>query len=69
MKNINRIATVGFLSMISFSGIAQTVSATASTLDAAEEKIALKAQKEQKSYKIISASTGNRVHMTAVLSE
>ncbi|MBX8911052.1 DUF1471 domain-containing protein [Enterobacter ludwigii] len=69
MKNIKLLAVAGLLSVVSFSGLAQTVSATASTLDSAEAKIAAKAQEAETSYRIISASTGNRVHMIAVLGE
>ncbi|MGV1276234.1 hypothetical protein ACVSQS_27050, partial [Klebsiella pneumoniae] len=36
MKNIKLLAAAGFLSVVSFSGMAQTVSVTASTLDSAE---------------------------------
>ncbi|HDE2371478.1 TPA: hypothetical protein PCG06_004976 [Klebsiella pneumoniae] len=63
MKNIKLLAAAGFLSVVSFSGMAQTVSVTASTLDSAEAKEA------QTSYKILSAYTGNRVHMTAKLGD
>ena len=44
MKNIKLLAAAGFLSVVSFSGMAQTVSVTASTLDSAEAKIAAKAK-------------------------
>ncbi|EPS5557115.1 DUF1471 domain-containing protein [Enterobacter roggenkampii] len=44
-------------------------SVTASTLDSAEAKIAAKAKEAQTSYKILSAYTGNRVHMTAKLGD
>ena len=67
MKNIKLLAAAGFLSVVSFSGMA--VSVTASTLDSAEAKIAAKAKEAQTSYKILSAYTGNRVHMTAKLGD
>ncbi len=70
MKNIKSIAAASLLSAVSFSGLAQNISVTDTTLDGAEAQIAAKAAKEAKtSYKIISAYTGNRVHMTAVLGE
>lgn len=45
---------------------AQTISATGDTLENTESKIRLLTQKEGgKSYKIIAARMGNKVHMTA----
>ncbi|AZL63569.1 DUF1471 domain-containing protein [Leclercia sp. 29361] len=69
MKNIKLLAATGLLSVVSFSVMAQTVSVTASTLDSAEAKIAAKAKEAQTSYKILSAYTGDRVHMTAKLGD
>ncbi|MBJ8674007.1 DUF1471 domain-containing protein [Citrobacter koseri] len=47
---------------------AQSVTATGSTLESAEAKIAAQAQQAGASdYKITSAYSGNRVHMTAEL--
>lgn len=49
---------------------AQTVTATASTIDGAEAKIAAQAQEAgASSYKITQAFSGNRVHMTAELNK
>ncbi|HGV4389353.1 TPA: YdgH/BhsA/McbA-like domain containing protein [Klebsiella pneumoniae] len=49
---------------------AETVTATASTMDGAEAKIAAQAQAAgASSYKITEAFTGNRVHMTAELNK
>ncbi|HAT3950339.1 TPA: DUF1471 domain-containing protein, partial [Kluyvera ascorbata] len=49
---------------------AQTVTATASTIDGAEAKIAAQAEQAgASSYKITQAYTGNRVHMTAELTK
>ncbi|MDM7087909.1 DUF1471 domain-containing protein, partial [Enterobacter asburiae] len=49
---------------------AQTVTATASTIDGAEAKIAAQAQEAgASSYKITQAFSGNRVHMTAELTK
>ena len=47
-----------------------TVTATATTIDGAEAKIAAQAQEAgASSYKITQAFTGNRVHMTAELNK
>ncbi|EHM5632443.1 DUF1471 domain-containing protein [Salmonella enterica subsp. enterica serovar Havana] len=67
MKRIKDIAMVSLLSAISFSGMAETISVTDSTLDSAESKISAKALEAQKTYKIIYAHVNNKVHMTAVL--
>ncbi|MDK6768863.1 DUF1471 domain-containing protein, partial [Klebsiella aerogenes] len=49
---------------------AQSVTATASTMDAAEAKIAAQAQAAgASSYTITEAFNGNRVHMTAELNK
>ncbi|EBG0062795.1 DUF1471 domain-containing protein [Salmonella enterica] len=69
MKRIQTFALAGLLSAISFSGMAETISVTDSTLDSAESKIAAKAQEAQKTYKIIYAHVNNKVHMTAVLGD
>jgi hypothetical protein len=61
------IAAVAALSLMSASGLAQTVTATASTLDGAEAKIAAQAQQQGAQYKITEASTSNVIHMTAKL--
>ena len=68
MKSIKTFVAVAALSLISFGSFAQSVSATASTLDRAEAKIAAQAERAGASdYKITQAYTGNRVHMTAEL--
>ncbi|KJM66317.1 DUF1471 domain-containing protein [Pluralibacter gergoviae] len=69
MKTIKTFAAVTALSLMSFGAFAQSVSATASTLDRAEAQIAAKAAAEGASYKITSAQFNNRVHMTAELSK
>jgi hypothetical protein len=69
MKSIKTFAVVTVLSLISFGAFAQSVSATASTLDRAEAKIAAQAAEQGASYKITSAQFNNRVHMTAELSK
>ncbi|MFA1200646.1 YdgH/BhsA/McbA-like domain containing protein [Klebsiella pneumoniae] len=55
--------------MMSFGAFAQSISATASTLDRAEAKIAAQAAEQGVSYKITSAQFNNRVHMTAELTK
>ncbi|AGB80315.1 MULTISPECIES: YdgH/BhsA/McbA-like domain containing protein [Pseudocitrobacter] len=70
MKSIKTFVAVIALSASFGSFAAQTVSATASTLDSAEAKIAAKAEQAgASSYKITQAFTGNRVHMTAELNK
>ncbi|CZZ60604.1 DUF1471 domain-containing protein [Enterobacter hormaechei] len=59
MKNIKSIAAASLLSAVSFSGLAQNISVTDTTLDGAEAQIAAKAKEAKTSYKIISAYTGN----------
>lgn len=69
MKTIKTltIAAAAALSLMSAASFAQTVSATSTTLDGAEAKIAAKAQQQGAQYKILEASTNNLVHMTAEL--
>lgn len=69
IKNIKimSIAAAAAFSLMSASGFAQTVTATASTLDGAEAKIAAQAQQQGAQYKITEASTSNIIHMTAEL--
>ncbi|HCI4279533.1 TPA: DUF1471 domain-containing protein [Klebsiella variicola subsp. variicola] len=69
MKSINTFVAVAALSLFSSVSFAQSVSATASTLDRAEAKIAAQAAEQGASYKITSAQFNNRVHMTAELSK
>ncbi|MBK4784038.1 MAG: DUF1471 domain-containing protein [Pantoea sp. Pent] len=61
------IAAAAALSLMSAASFAQTVSATSTTLDGAEAKIAAQAQQQGAQYKILKASTNNLVHMTAEL--
>ncbi|CAO98419.1 YdgH/BhsA/McbA-like domain containing protein [Erwinia tasmaniensis] len=67
MKTIKNIAAVLVLSTVSFTSFAQSVTATGTTLDSAEAKIAAQAQQAGASYKITEANTNNVVHMTAEL--
>ena len=69
MKSIKTFAAVTVLSLMSFGAFAQSVTATASTLDRAEAKIAAQAAEHGASYKITSAQFNNRVYMTAELSK
>ena len=69
MKSIKTFAAVTVLSRMSFGAFAQSVTATASTLDRAEAKIAAQAAEQGASYKITSAQFNNRVYMTAELSK
>ncbi|ORM53322.1 DUF1471 domain-containing protein [Pantoea conspicua] len=67
MKSIKKIAAAIILSLVSSVSFAQTVTATASTLDAAEAKIAASAKQAGARYSITEAYSGNQVHMTARL--
>lgn len=69
MKSIKTFVAVAALSLVSFGSFAQSVSATASTLDRAEAKIAAQAAEQGTSYKITSAKVDNRVYMTAELTK
>ena len=68
MKNIKLLAAAGMLSVVSFSGFAQSVSVTADTLNNAEAKIAAIAKESgASSYRITSEDQKNFARMTAVL--
>lgn len=69
MKSIKTFAAVITFSMLSFSAFSQSISATGSTLDNTEAKIAAQAEAQGMSYKITSAQYKNRVHMTAQLTK
>ena len=69
MKSIKTFVAVAALSMISFGTFAQSISASASTLDRAEAKIAAQAAEQGASFKIPSEQFNNRVHMTAELTK
>ncbi|MDF7649657.1 DUF1471 domain-containing protein [Pantoea rwandensis] len=69
MKNIKTFVVVAALALISSSSFAQTVTATASTLDGAEAQIAAKAKLAGSGYSITEAYAGNQVHMTARLTK
>ena len=67
MKNIKTFVAVIALASSFGAFASQTITATGSTLDAAEAKIAAQAQDMGASYKITSAFNRNQVHMTAEL--
>ena len=69
MKSIKTFVAVIALAASFGSFAAQTVTATASTIDGAEAKIAAQAAEQGASYKITSAQFNNRVHMTAELTK
>ncbi|KFB99634.1 DUF1471 domain-containing protein [Trabulsiella odontotermitis] len=70
MKSIKTFVAVIALATTFGSFAAQNVTATSSTLDGAEAKIAAQAQAAgASSYTITEAFSGNRVHMTAELNK
>ncbi|WP_342755045.1 DUF1471 domain-containing protein [Pantoea sp. MBD-2R] len=69
MNIIKKIALAALFSGVSFAGFAQTVTASADTLDGAEAKIAAQAEKAGASYQITEAFFNNHVHMTAELTK
>lgn len=70
MESIKTFVAVIAMAASFASFAAETVTATAATMDGAEAKIAAQAQAAgASSYKITEAFTGNRVHMTAELNK
>ncbi|MBA8866673.1 hypothetical protein FHW11_003856 [Pantoea agglomerans] len=67
MSPIKIFVAVTALSLISFGSFAQTITATASTLDAAEAKVAAQAKDAGASYKITGARVDNRAYVSAEL--
>jgi len=67
MKNFNKLILASVLSVLSMNSFAQSITATDNTLESAEKQISLKAQQANARYKIIEASTNNRIHITAKL--
>jgi len=67
MNSIKIFVAVTALSLISFGSFAQTITATASTLDAAEAKVAAQAKDAGASYKITGARVDNRAYVSAEL--
>jgi hypothetical protein len=67
MKTIKDFVAVAALSLVSFGSFAGSITATASTLDAAEAKIAAQAKDAGASYKITGARVDNRAYVSAEL--
>ena len=67
MNSIKTFVAVTALSLISFGSFAQTITATASTLDASEPKGAAQAKDAGASYKITGARVDNRAYVSAEL--
>ncbi|URO01203.1 DUF1471 domain-containing protein [Leclercia adecarboxylata] len=69
MKIVKSVLMIAALSAVSFGSFAQSITATATTLDDAEAQIARQAQQAGAEYKITESYNGNQVHMTATLSK
>lgn len=69
MKSIKIFAAFSLLSLTSFGAFAQSVTATAPTLDAAEAKVAALAQQSGTQYKITAARVDNQAYVSATLSK
>ncbi|MEG3126759.1 DUF1471 domain-containing protein [Pantoea cypripedii] len=67
MKTVKSALIIAALTAVSFGSFAQSITATASTLDDAEAQIARQAQEAGAKYKITESHSGNQVHMTAHL--
>ena len=67
MKTVKSALIIAVLSAISFGSVAQSITATGSTLDEAESHIAQQAKKVGSDYKITESYAGNQLHMTAEL--
>lgn len=67
MKSVKNLVAIVALSTLSFGSFAQSITASASSLDGAEAQIAARAQQLGAKYKITEASSNNFVHMTAEL--
>jgi hypothetical protein len=66
MKTIKNFVAVTAL-LVSFGSFAESITATASTLDAAEAKVAAQAKDAGASYKITGARVDNRAYVSAEL--
>lgn len=69
MSLVKNVVAVTVFSLVSFGSFAQSISATAATLDAAEAKIAAQASQVGASYKITGARVNNSAYVTAELSK
>jgi len=67
MKTIKTFVAVAALSLVSFGSFAQSITASASTLDAAEAQIAAQAHQAGASYKITGARFDNGAYVSAEL--
>ncbi|ELN8420482.1 hypothetical protein RZU95_004198 [Escherichia coli] len=67
MNTICSLIVVMTVSLLSFSGVAKTITAVGSTMDSTEKEISLQAEKQGKSYKILGAFFKNRVYMITKL--
>lgn len=67
MKSFKNFVAVAALTLISFGSFAQSITVTASTLDAAEAKVAAQAKDAGASYKITGARFDNRAYVSAEL--
>jgi len=67
MKNIKNFVAVIAFSVVSFGSFAQSVTASAPTLDAAEAQIAAQAHQAGASYKITGARFNNGAYISAEL--
>jgi len=66
MKTIKNFVALTAL-LVSFGSFAESITATASTLDAAEAKVAAQAKDAGASYKITGARVDNRAYISAEL--
>ncbi|OQP33242.1 YdgH/BhsA/McbA-like domain containing protein [Pantoea latae] len=67
MKIIKKLAITSAFMLVSFSGLAQSITASGATLDAAEAAIAQQAKQAGASYKITSARFTNGAYISAEL--
>jgi len=67
MKNIKNFVAIIAFSVVSFGSFAQSVTASAPTLDAAEAQIAAQAHQAGASYKITGARFNNGAYISAEL--
>ncbi|MEM6051670.1 DUF1471 domain-containing protein [Erwinia sp. P7711] len=69
MKTIKTLVVVTALSLVSFTSFAQSVTASASTLDGAVAKIAAEAHQAGTTYKITGARVDNGAYVSAELAK
>lgn len=66
-ENVNKVILASVISVLSLSSFARSITETDSALESAEKQITSKVRQENTLYKIIEASTNNRIHITAKL--